>query len=88
MGDIYPCSLYTVLKPQGFRKNGSCFRRELENGIVWEVEIQKSQFNMPSQGWSQYDELLQQYHKKSVEEHWKRVKFYEDLKERISEGVK
>ena len=60
--------LYTVLKPQGFRKSGSCFRRELENGIVWEVEIQKSQFNMPSQGWSQYDELLQQYHKKSMEE--------------------
>ena len=32
---------------------------------------------------SQYDELLQQYHKKSVEEHWNRVKFYENLKERI-----
>ncbi len=42
------------MKPQGFRKSGSCFRRELENGIVWEVEIQKSQFNMPSQGWSQF----------------------------------
>lgn len=46
--------MYTVLKPQGFRKSGSCFRRELENGIVWEAEIQKSQFNMPSQGWSEF----------------------------------
>lgn len=46
--------MYAVLKPQGFRKTGSCFRRELENGIVWEVELQKSQFNMPSQGWSQF----------------------------------
>ena len=46
--------MYAVLKPQGFRKTGSCFRRKLENGIVWEVELQKSQFNMPSQGWSQF----------------------------------
>ena len=44
----------TVLKPQGFRKAGSCFRCELENGIVGEIEVQKSQFNLPSQGWSQF----------------------------------
>ena len=46
--------MYAVLKPQGFRKAGACFRRELENGIVWKVEVQKSQFNMPAQGWSEF----------------------------------
>lgn len=46
--------MYAVLKPHGFRKTGTHFRRELDNGIVWEVEVQKSEFNMPSMGWSQF----------------------------------
>lgn len=79
--------MYTVLKPQGFRKSGSCFRRELGLSSVASYEdceryaeifgmrflpclnkyLEKTIENarwQELQDMSQYDELLQQYHKK------------------------
>ena len=34
-----------VLKPYGFKKNGTRFCRSYENGLAQEVELQKSCFN-------------------------------------------
>lgn len=35
-----------VLKPYGFKKNGTRFCRSYENGLAQEVELQKSRFNI------------------------------------------
>lgn len=42
--------LYTklkeILKPYDFRKKGDRFRRLLDNGVAWEIEIQRNEFKI------------------------------------------
>ena len=38
--------LNDILKPFGFRKKGDRFRCFLDNGIIWEVEIQRNEFKI------------------------------------------
>lgn len=38
--------LKEILKPYGFRKKGDRFRSLLDNGIAWEIEIQRNEFKI------------------------------------------